>query len=120
MKPFAASFAAVLTTAFVLSACAGAGRPSPAPVFVLADSGYLSPEALARLAEAAPSAPDANSAADRQDRNQSDRFRALEQSDRWLLATAGFLAMAGLMLVAAVSARTAQLATRRARHLAHH
>lgn len=39
---------------------------------------------------------------------------------RWLLATAGFLAMAGLMLVAAVSARTAQLATRRARHLAHH
>ena len=57
MKPFAASFAAVLTTAFVLSACAGAGRPSPAPVFVLADSGYLSPEALARLAEAAPPAP---------------------------------------------------------------
>lgn len=39
---------------------------------------------------------------------------------RWLLGIAGVLAMAALFLVALVCARTAQLATRRARHLAHH
>lgn len=37
---------------------------------------------------------------------------------RWLLGIAGLLAMAGLFLVATVCARTAQLATRRARQLA--
>lgn len=41
-------------------------------------------------------------------------------SSRWLLAIAGLLAMAGLFLVATVCARTAQLATRRARQLAAH
>lgn len=39
---------------------------------------------------------------------------------RWLLGIAGLLAMAALFLVALVCARTAHLATRRARHLAAH
>lgn len=39
---------------------------------------------------------------------------------RWLLSIAGLLAMAGLFLVATVCARTALLASRRARQLAHH
>lgn len=88
MKPFAASFAAVLTIPFVLTGCASAERPTSAPIFVLADSGYLSSEELTALAAAVPLAPEAGSPGDRDDRVRSNRFRTLEQTDRWLLATA--------------------------------
>ncbi len=50
--------------------------------------GYLFEDMHRRLGAAVPPAPVAGSAEDRADRAQSDRYRALEGGDRWMLATA--------------------------------
>jgi len=92
VRPVAARRAATLLTPLALimsglAACAPAERPSAQPIFIAADSGYLQPGALARLAQAAPSAPVADSPQDRADKAGSARFATLEDTDRWLLAT---------------------------------
>lgn len=72
--------------ALLLAACApGASHP---PVFLDSDTGYLAPADLARLAQAVPPPPAPGSAIDRADKAASARYAALEDSDRWLLATA--------------------------------
>lgn len=93
MKPAAARRAAALVTPLALTfsglvACAPAERPSTRPIFIAAEAGYLTAGALERLAKTAPPAPLAGSSQDRDDRVESARFAALEDSDRWLLATA--------------------------------
>lgn len=50
--------------------------------------GYLPEDTHRRLGEAVPPAPVTGSVEDRADRAQSDRYRALEGGDRWMLATA--------------------------------
>lgn len=50
--------------------------------------GYLLEDTHRRLGEAVPPAPVTGSVEDRADRAQSDRYRALEGGDRWILATA--------------------------------
>jgi acid phosphatase (class A) len=85
----------VLAVAALLSACgttpygepAGApttAAPTPQPVL----AGYLTEARLTRLAEAVPAPSADGSATQIADRALSDRYRALESSDRWLLATA--------------------------------
>lgn len=87
MKPVAALGAATLI--FALTAgCAPAERPSPSPILIAADRGYLTSGVLENLAQAAPFAPAAGSVQDIADQAASARFAALEASDRWLLATA--------------------------------
>ncbi|WP_426025565.1 PA-phosphatase [Brevundimonas sp. TSRC1-1] len=89
MRPVAALIAAtVILPSLPLAACAPAERPSPRPIFSTTDEGYLSPGVVARLAQAVPPAPVAGSAQDAADRAASARFTALEDSDRWLMATA--------------------------------
>lgn len=89
MKPIAALIAATVTLpSLPLAACAPAERPSPRPIFSTTDEGYLSPGVVARLVQAVPPAPVAGSAQDTADRVASARFTALEDTDRWLMATA--------------------------------
>lgn len=91
MRPVAALGAATLILAPVVAlgaGCAPAERLSPSPIFIAADEGYLAPDVLERLAQSTPSAPLPGSSQDRADRSASARFAALEDSDRWLLATA--------------------------------
>ena len=89
MRPVAALIAAtVILPSLPLAACAPAGRTAPHPIFSATDEGYLSPGVVARLAQAVPPAPVAGSAQDAADRAASARFTALEDSDRWLMATA--------------------------------
>lgn len=83
----------VLATAAALgvsmSACAGtpaALRPEAARGPVV--TGYLDDETLAALADAVPPPPAPGSAEDLDDKARSARFIALEDTDRWLLATA--------------------------------
>ena len=87
--------ASLLTAALFMSACAAtpfgepAGAPTtaaPAPQPALA--GFLDEAALNRLAAAVPAPFADGSPAQIADRALSDRYRALENSDRWLLATA--------------------------------
>ncbi|WP_260394837.1 hypothetical protein [Brevundimonas vesicularis] len=82
MKRFAALGAA---TAMLLAAgCAGAPKPGGA----IPTTGFLSDEAIAQLTDAVPPAPAPGSVADLADKAASARFVALEDGDRWLLATA--------------------------------
>jgi acid phosphatase (class A) len=85
---------AILAAAF-LAACAATpyGEPARAPTTAapIAEpvlAGYLTGAAIARLAAAVPAPSADGSAAQIADRALSDRYRALESSDRWLLATA--------------------------------
>nr|WP_312054978.1 phosphatase PAP2 family protein [Brevundimonas diminuta] len=76
--------------ALLLSACAGtpaALRPEAARA-AAAPSGYLDAPALETLAAALPPPPAPGSAADQADKHRSARMAALEDTDRWLLATA--------------------------------
>lgn len=85
--PRALATAAVL--AVLLSACAGtpaALRPEAARAPVAA--GYLDETVVAALADAVPPPPAPGSAEDLDDKARSARFIALEDTDRWLLATA--------------------------------
>lgn len=74
-----------LAAAALLAACAGAPRP-PADAHP-PRHGYLSEAAVSRLAEAAPPRPAPGSPQDLDDHAASDRMRALDGGDRWLLAT---------------------------------
>jgi acid phosphatase (class A) len=87
VRPVAALVAAPLIAPLAVGACAPAARPSSHPVFIATDTGYLQPGDLARLAEAVPPAPAEGSAQALADRAASARFAALEDTDRWLLAT---------------------------------
>ncbi|WAC60366.1 PA-phosphatase [Brevundimonas sp. SL130] len=87
MKAVAALGAATLVLT-LSTGCAPAARPSPSPIFIAVDQGYLAPDALVRLAGAIPSTPVTGSAQDLTDHAASAGFVALEDSDRWLLATA--------------------------------
>lgn len=71
-----------------LAACAPAERPSVSPIFMAADDGYLDRSVLGNLAQATPEPPAPGSNQDQADRAASARFMALEDSDRWLMATA--------------------------------
>ncbi|MET4682267.1 phosphatase PAP2 family protein [Brevundimonas faecalis] len=74
----------------LLSACA-AGTPAalrPETAHAVELKGYLSAAAIRSLADAVPAPPPVGSPTDQADKARSDRFRALEDSDRWLLATA--------------------------------
>lgn len=75
-----------IVTVLLVSACASAPLGTPAVAAV--EAGYLSPGALGRLADAVPSPSADGSAEQVADRALSDRYRTLENSDRWLLATA--------------------------------
>lgn len=68
---------------FVLAACAGAQRL----IATIPADGYLSAGALAGLAAAIPPPPAAGSPQDQADKAASARYVALEDGDRWLLAT---------------------------------
>ena len=87
---------AAFAAASLLGACSTTpfGEPAGAPTTTsgrpaeAALKGYLSQEAVARLAAAVPAPYAEGSAQQIADRATSDRYRALESSDRWLLATA--------------------------------
>lgn len=81
--------AAAVLSAALLSACAGTPAAlAPGAVATGSAKGYLSDNRLRALAEALPPAPVAGSRTDQADRARSARFAALEDGDRWLLATA--------------------------------
>jgi acid phosphatase (class A) len=88
-----------LAAAACLAACSTTpyGEPAGAPTTMGATAtpiaepvlaGYLTGAAIARLADAVPAPSADGSPAQIADRALSDRYRALESSDRWLLATA--------------------------------
>lgn len=81
----AALLAVVAACAIGAPACAA----SPAATVIQAEAsrGYLSHDALQALADAVPPAPAEGSAEATADLAASERLRALENSDRWLLAT---------------------------------
>lgn len=82
MKRVAALGAA---TAILLAVgCAGAPKPDGA----MPTTGFLGDEAIAQLTDAVPPAPVPGSVADLADKAASARLAALEDGDRWLLATA--------------------------------
>ncbi|WP_368925315.1 PA-phosphatase [Brevundimonas vancanneytii] len=86
---FGSAAAPALASAALLAACAGtpaALRPEAARPADLA--GYLDEATLVRLADAVPPPPAPGSAEDQDDKARSARFAALEDTDRWLLATA--------------------------------
>ena len=79
----------ILVTA-LLSACAGtpaALRPQAVQAAPEA-RGYLTGPLIQALADATPPAPVAGSSVDLADKARSAQFKTLEDSDRWLLATA--------------------------------
>ncbi len=74
-----------------LSACAGtpaALRPQAVQAAAPETKGYLTGPLIQTLADAVPPPPAAGSAVDLADKARSARFKALEDGDRWLLATA--------------------------------
>lgn len=71
------------TAILLVVGCAGASKP----VVTTPTEGFLVPGVIARLAEAVPAPPVAGSAQDLADKATSARYVALEDSDRWLLAT---------------------------------
>lgn len=88
---------AAIAAAALLGACSTTpfGEPAGAPTTSAGRptaeaslKGYLPQDAVARLAEAVPAPYVDGSAQQIADRALSDRFRAFESSDRWLLATA--------------------------------
>lgn len=81
--------ASIIAFAALLSACAGtpaALRPEAART--IEAKGYLTGPLIRSLADATPPPPAAGSPTDLADKARSSRFRTLEDSDRWLLATA--------------------------------
>lgn len=83
----------VMTTAVVailLTGCAGtpAALKPQAAATAGHEQGYLSAGLIEALAEATPPPPLAESATAVADRAHSERFRTLEDSDRWLMAAA--------------------------------
>lgn len=81
----------LIAVAALLSACAGtpaALRPQAVQAAVSKTEGYLSGPLIQALADAVPPPPIAGSATDLADKSRSARFVTLEDSDRWLLATA--------------------------------
>ena len=90
-----AAAASALAVAALLSACSTtpygepAGAPTTAtPIVEPVLAGYLGEAGIKRLADAVPAPSADDSPARLADRALSDRYRALESSDRWLLATA--------------------------------
>lgn len=77
--------APAMAAALMLAACASTAPREPAVAKV--SVGYLSKESLARLADDVPPPPVPGSPRDREDRAASARLTALEDTDRWLLAT---------------------------------
>lgn len=76
-------------TALVI-ACALGAAPACAsmpPPQATAPAAWLDDATIEALAASVPAAPDADSAAARTDIAASDRLRALENTDRWMLAT---------------------------------
>ena len=74
-----------------LSACAGtpaALRPQAVQTAVPEAKGYLTGPLIQALADAVPPPPAPGSPTDQADKARSARFTTLEDSDRWLLATA--------------------------------
>ena len=83
--------AGLIAVAALLSACAGtpaALRPQAVQAASPETKGYLSGPLIQALADAVPSPPVAGSPVDLADKARSAQFQALEDSDRWLLATA--------------------------------
>lgn len=81
MRPVAALGAA--TAILLVVGCAGA----PKPVVTTPSEGFLAEGAIERLADTVPPPPAVGSAQDLADKTASARYVALEDSDRWLLAT---------------------------------
>jgi acid phosphatase (class A) len=79
----AARLAAGAGAVLVLAACAG----SPKSVATLPKDGYLSAGVLSDMAAAIPAPPTPGSPQDAADKAASARYAALEDGDRWLLAT---------------------------------
>ena len=79
----AARLASAAGAVLVLAACAGSQKP----VVTMPKDGYLSAGVLDDMAAASPPPPVAGSAQDRADKAASARYAALEDGDRWLLAT---------------------------------
>ena len=103
-------------------ACADGSAPAPQMVPPVAE-GYLSPPELEALAASVPPPPAEGSDEARADVAASERLRALEDSDRWLLATrhaelrpalalSHFDCALGFRLTAAESPRLVALLTR--------
>ncbi|MFZ4166828.1 phosphatase PAP2 family protein [Brevundimonas sp. NPDC058933] len=83
--------AGLIAAGALLSACAGtpaALRPQAVHVATPETKGYLSGPRIQALADAVPPPPVAGSPTDLADKARSARFKTLEDSDRWLLATA--------------------------------
>lgn len=81
----------VAAVAAGLSACAGtpaALRPQAVQAAAPEAKGYLTGPLIQALADAVPPPPVAGSPTDLADKARSNQFKALEDSDRWLLATA--------------------------------
>lgn len=81
MRPVAALGAA--TAILLVVGCGGA----PKPIVTTPTEGFLAEGIIARLAEAVPPPPTVGSAQDLADKAASARYVALEDGDRWLLAT---------------------------------
>lgn len=82
---------ALIAASALIAACAPlAAAPQTAmPTATAAvEPGYLTPADLTRLAAAVPAPFADGSAQEAADRAASDRYRALENGDRWLMATA--------------------------------
>lgn len=83
--------ACIIAVAALLSACAGtpaALRPQSVQAAAPDTRGYLSGALIQTLADAVPPPPAPGSPTDLADKARSARFSTLEDSDRWLLATA--------------------------------
>ena len=83
--------AGLIAVGALLSACAGtpaALRPQAVHAATPETKGYLSGPRIQALADAVPPPPVAGSPTDLADKARSARFKTLEDSDRWLLATA--------------------------------
>jgi len=83
--------AGLIAVAALLSACAGtpaALRPQAVQAAASRTEGYLSGPLIQALADAVPTPPAAGTPTDLADKARSNQFRTLEDSDRWLLATA--------------------------------
>ena len=83
--------AGLIVVTALLSACAGtpaALRPQAVQAAAPEARGYLTGPLIQALADATPPAPVAGSSVDLADKARSEQFTALEDSDRWLLATA--------------------------------
>lgn len=71
----------------LIGAAVWTGAPGQAQENGLSPTGYLAPARIVELATSVPAAPTPGSTKDSDDRAMSARLTALEESDRWLLAT---------------------------------